>query len=341
MNEQHPFKTSPHPHKVPADLSQFWVVTVVSNPVRYKRRYELYWRFAEMCHQAGVNLVTVEQAFGDRPFMVTTSDNKNHLQVRSSEELWHKENMIRMGMKHAHAIAPGRVREFAWIDADCFPARSNPAEWFHETWHALQHYKFVQMWEHLLDLTPDQSPVGGFGVSFMSNFVKYGTPYPKNVGTATNGVYAPSWGSPGLAWAASVSALSEIGGIPEHAILGAGDWYLAHMLTTGLPLKDMEKYSPGYRDAFLRQQQRCERWIKGDVGFVPGLVLHDWHGKKVNRFYNSREKILIENQYDPHTDIKYDAQGHLQLETWEPRQIKMRDQIRQYFRARNEDGIDL
>ena len=62
--------TNPHPHKPSADLSQFYVVTPVSNPVRYKRRYELYWRFKEMCEAADVKLITVEQAFGLRPFML-------------------------------------------------------------------------------------------------------------------------------------------------------------------------------------------------------------------------------------------------------------------------------
>ena len=63
-------------HRVPADLDKFWVITVLSNPVRYKRRYELYWKFAEMCEHAGVRLVTVEQAFGQRPYMVTSATNQ-------------------------------------------------------------------------------------------------------------------------------------------------------------------------------------------------------------------------------------------------------------------------
>lgn len=48
-----------HGHRVPADLSKFWVISVISNPVRYKRRYELYHPFAEMVHQAGVQMITV------------------------------------------------------------------------------------------------------------------------------------------------------------------------------------------------------------------------------------------------------------------------------------------
>lgn len=295
-----------------------------------------------MCEHAGVKLITVEQAFGERQFMVTHHHNPMHLQVRTVEELWYKENMINLGIRHATTLAKARgeeVREVAWIDADCRPAMPY-RHWFDETWHQLQHYQFVQMWETIQDLDVNHNAVGGPGRSFMANYIKYGTPYPKGTeGTAHP--YAPSWGSPGLAWAANIEAVKMIGMIPDYAILGAGDWYLAHMLISGLELKDMKKYSPGYRNRFLNQQALCERWIKRDVGYVPGLVFHDWHGKKVNRFYNTRERILIKNEYDPNTDIKLDHQGLYQLETWEPRQIRLRDEIRAYFRARNEDDVSL
>ena len=85
-------------------------------------------------------------------------------------------------------------------------------------------------------------------------------------------------------------------------------------------------------------QELCERWIKRDVGFVRGTLYHDFHGRKELRGYNTRGSILTDNAFDPDLDIKYDAQGLLQLETWEPRQIRLRDQIRAYFRARNEDS---
>jgi hypothetical protein len=77
------------------------------------------------------------------------------------------------------------------------------------------------------------------------------------------------------------------------------------------------------------------------VGYIPGTLLHNFHGAKRNRFYLDRWKILTQNAYDPETDIKADWQGLWQLEDTDDRQIKLRDEIRQYFRARNEDSIDL
>jgi len=334
-------------HRVPADLDKFWVVTVLSNPIRYKRRYELYWKFKEMCEHAGVKLITVEQAFGNRQFMVTKAGDPFALQVRSVEELWHKENMINMGIKHAATI--GDVREVAWVDADCRPTRT-PRDWFEETWHQLQHYEFVQMWEYLLDLDINHNPIGGPQPGFMANYVKYGTPNPEEFRKIQDrsgnceypyGANSKVFGRPGLAWAANTDALNKVGNLIDFAILGAGDWYMAHGLVGSLESARSEYADGPYMRKLLQWQDRAQKWIKRDVGYVPGMVYHDFHGRKALRFYGTRGKILSEGLYNPDTDIKFDHHGMLQLETWDERQIKMRDQIRAYFRARNEDSIDL
>lgn len=334
---------------VPADLSGFWVVTVLSNPVRYKRRYELYDMFRQMCEAAGVKLITVEQAFGNRQFMVTERGNPYHLQLRTVEELWHKENMINLGVKHACALATQLglppVREVAWVDADCRSTRL-PHDWFHETWHQLQHYQFVQMMDNLIDLDPYSNAMGPAQPGFISDYLRLGAPDVKEFlkfKIEANRQYGTrgTLGRSGLAWAANIDAFNSVGGLIDYSILGAGDWYMAHALVGALETCTAEYAGGAYQKKMFQWQTLAERWIKRDVGFVPGTVYHDFHGKKALRFYGTRGKILHDNQYNPDTDIKYDSQGLLQLETYEPRQIRMRDQIRAYFRARNEDDISL
>lgn len=353
-----------YPHqeltRVPADLSKFWVITCLSNPARFRRRYELYWRFAEMCQQAGVKLITVEQAFGDRQFMVTSPNNPYHLQLRSIEELWVKENLINLGVKHACRIAPGEVREVAWVDADCRSTRT-PRDWFEETWHMLQHYQFVQMWEWLIDLDIHFSPIGSPQPGFMSTYIKYGTPTPDLYKTlkpderhSPKGVYQhrphyPStfsnnfFGRPGLAWAANIEAFNHVGGLIDFCILGAADYYQAHGLIGTMSAATNEyirkKSNSRYAEKLFEWQERALYWIKKDVGYVSGTVYHDFHGNKSNRQYGTRGKILIDNRFNPDTDLKYDSYGQLQLETRDARQIKLRDQIRAYFHSRNEDQV--
>lgn len=339
--EHHGHHHSPHPFRPGADLSRFYVVTVISNPQRFARRYELYWRFKAMCEAAGVHLITVEQAFGERRFMVTNPCDIHDVQVRSFEELWLKENMINLGIERARQHGATKI---AWIDADCGPMQP-PRRWFEETWHALQHYEFVQMWGSMIDVDDCQEAIGCPAHSFMYNYIKFGTPDPAQFRSdRTKHPYSPrGFGAPGLAWAANVDAIDKVGRLIDFGILGAGDWYMANALIGNI--NDAFRRHANSSEAFLQHilqwQTLAERWIRRDVGYVPGTVWHDWHGHKKHRQYMSRNHILLRAHFNPDTDIKYDSYGLLQLETWEPRQIKLRDDIRAYFRQRNEDSLSL
>jgi hypothetical protein len=343
--------------KVPADLSHFYVITPISNPARYTRRYELYRKFAGLVRDAGVNLITVEQAFGHRQFMVTEPNNPMHVQVRSHEELWLKENLINIGIARACEIDK-QAREVAWVDADCFPM-CPMREWFSETWHSLQHFEFTQMWRHLVNFGPKYEVIGEPQPSFMHSYREFGFKAPVNAykgpqktDYAVEAQGFQSLGRPGLAWAASVEALNRVGGLVDFCILGSGDWHMAHALIGAMTEQttlvgtirghgSQEFKNPNYTHALLDWQEKCERWIKRDVGYVDTTVGHWWHGKYKNRKYGSRGQILIENDFNPYTDIKYDSHGMLMLETWEPRQMRLRDLVRDYFATRNEDSIDI
>ena len=77
----------------PVRTDQLHVVTCISNPVRYQSRWRLYERFAERMARTGVRLLTVELAYGERPFVVTRAGCRDHVQLRSRSELWSKENL--------------------------------------------------------------------------------------------------------------------------------------------------------------------------------------------------------------------------------------------------------
>ncbi len=78
--------------------------------------------------------------------------------------------------------------------------------------------------------------------------------------------------------------------------------------------------------------------MKKNVGVVSGLVLHHWHGPMAARGYGERWQLLVKHQFNPATDLKRDSQGLLTLEdNGDPRLVALRDDLRQYFRSRNED----
>ena len=338
-----------HPYRQAADLSRFYVVTPISNPRRFSRRYELYFVFKEMCQAAGVNLITIEQAFGERPYAVTHHSDPMNIQVRTVEELWHKENMINIAAAHAAKLG---AREIAWVDADVRPL-SDDRTWFEETWHALQHYHFVQMGESLVDLDLRNNIKGAPQNLFMANYVKMGSPDAarlKQVSIAAASDYYPGEtktnrelfiGHPGGAWACGVDAWDKVGGLIDYSILGSGDHYMAYALLGTLEASRLGvAVTSAYEKQLLAWQANAEDGIRRDVGFVPGTISHDFHGPKAKRGYSTRWRILTDNGFDPVTDLKKDAQGLLQLVTREPRQIKMRDQIRQYFASRQEDSTE-
>lgn len=319
-------------------LDKFYVITIISNPVRYKSRYELYRKFKEMCDAGGVKLITVEQAFGERPFEVTERDNPMHLQVRSEDELWHKENMINLGIHYVRQLDPD-AKYVAWVDADISPMMP-PKQWFTETWHALQHYKVVQMFEWSQDLDPNYNPLGDKQRGFLASYVASGYKLPDDSGYWKINGYTRH-GHPGYAWAADMQTLTDLGNLIEEAILGAGDRHMALGLIGAMSQSIQAGVHANYRKLLMQWQERADRWIRRDVGYVPGTIYHFWHGKKLDRGYHDRWKILIENSFDPAVDIKRDSQGLLVLETWSRRQQMLRDQIRSYFRSRNEDSIDV
>jgi len=316
-------------------IDKLTVVTMISNPVRYRSRYELYRKFALQMEQAGARLITAEVAFGERPFEITERDNLMHLQLRTVEELWHKENVLNLAIQYALQVNPD-TKYIAWVDADVLPMRP-VKEWLEETVHALQHYQIVQMFDSAFDLDYKNTVIGQPQISFLSQYVRSGYKMPTKGGFWKD-YYSNAHGHPGYAWAANVEALSQIGGLIDFAILGAGDRHMA-LGVVGAMAQSFETKDVSYVKKLLEWQERCTRWIKKDVGYVPGSIYHYWHGPKGARGYVSRWKILVDNKYNPDTDIKPDAQGLFQLETWDDRQQLLRDQIRSYFRQRNEDDL--
>lgn len=300
------------------------VITVISNPIRFKSRYALYENFKKQVNCAGAKLWTVEIAFGDRPFEVTEAGNPYHLQLRSFEELWHKENMINLMIQRL----PLDWEYVAWVDADVMFHRP---DWIEETVHQLQHYMVIQMFSHAIDMCPNYKCLkqhNGFVWSYFQNNFES----PKGYGYKKYGLWHP-----GFAWAARREAIDTLGGLIDFGILGAGD---RHMATALIGCVE-DSVPPTIGKAYLNELKIWEKRaaeLKKDIGYMEGTISHYWHGKKKDRKYTERWKILIDNQYDPDTDIKRDWQGLWQLAGNKP---LLRDQIRGYFRARNEDSIDV
>jgi len=301
-------------------LDAFYVVTAVFNPCRYRSRLDLYQQFKKYMADSGVKLFTVELAHGDRPFEVTTPDNPLHLQLRTQDEIWHKERLLNLGIQKL----PAGWVYVAWVDADVRFAKPN---WADETVQLLQHYPVLQLFSQATDLTPENEILKvhrGYVWAYHQNrFVPGGRNYEHF--------------HPGFAWAARRDALDDLGGLFDTAVLGAGDRHMAMALTGDVSASHPKGISPGYISQLQRWEKRATSYIRGNVGYLPGTLLHYWHGKKADRGYGDRWKILIRHHYDPEVDLKTDTQGCYRLTDRNP---SLRYDIRRYFASRNEDSIE-
>jgi len=311
--------------------SKLHVVAVVFNPLRFQSRYNLFKEFQLHANRPDVDLWVVELAFGDRPFEVTEEGNPKHIRFRTFDELWHKERMI----NEAVGRLPQNWEYVAWVDADV--TFVNP-DWSHETMQQLQHYMVVQMFTHAIDLGPNQEPTDMFE-SFAYSHLMGRTTLPKLNGVGTTVVKYPYYGygklwHPGYAWAYRREAWDTMGGMLDINIVGGGDHQMAYGLI-GQIAQTIPHGSTAAYTKMIKVWGKHAEVLKKDIGAVPGTIMHHWHGKKINRGYYNRWKILTENKFDPVVDIKNDWQRMYALTD---NKIALRDQLRAYFRTRNEDA---
>jgi hypothetical protein len=338
-----------HLKPIPAQLD---VVCVISNPLRFRSRLDLYRVFRKHVIDSGARLTTVEIAFGNRPFEITSQDtaNSRNVKLRTNSEIWHKENGLNIGVSRLE-----RDWEYvAWVDADVTFTRP---DWVQETIHQLQHYPIVQMFSFATDLNDRYEHADNFygtgikpaswgychvhGLPAVNTDLRRQVDAGRMLGTANAPKLAPDgytiiqggyYWHPGYAWACRRDAWDNLGGLIDHSIHGAGDYLMASALTGHLTLPDWSK--PSYVAPIMEWKARADKYIQGNFGYVDGLILHHWHGPKVKRGYHDRWRILHDNDFDPTIDIKRDWQGLWTLTDAKP---GLRDALRQYLRTRDED----
>jgi hypothetical protein len=259
------------------------VIAVVSNPALFATRYILAKQFLNRMEQENnVIVYTVELAYDSQPFYIADAKNPRHLQLRTNTVLWHKENMINIGIRK---LLPANWKAVAWIDAD---VEFESATWALDTLKLLNGYKdIVQVFSHCVDMEKDESTMKIFS-SFGFQYSKK-QPYNKN---------SANYWHPGYAWAMTRKAYEKIGGLYDKSILGSGD-NIMMLALLGNAIKAITVDSTdGYKQSIIKYEEKISTLR---FGYVPGIIYHYFHGSKKNRQYSERWKILSENKFDPFT----------------------------------------
>lgn len=89
-------------NEVEVEADKLHIIIPINNYVMYESRYKLFERcITQLQAIPNIEVYIVEVALNERPFVVTSSDNPNHLQLRTHSVIWHKENMINLMVLHA------------------------------------------------------------------------------------------------------------------------------------------------------------------------------------------------------------------------------------------------
>ena len=238
------------------------------------------------------------------------------IQVKKAAILWQKEALLNMAEK----MVPDEYDIIAAIDADVEFANPN---WHADTLRAMQFHPVAQMFSTAL------------WTDRRGNIIK------RRHAVTRLGLDMDKWTThPGFAWAFTREFYRAMGGWYDVAPMGAGDTLLCVALQKKpLPKKWMEHaYSylgPRNRDHFDAWAKQVRETFRGHAaGYVPGDVIHEWHGDLVNRRYHERAKWI--EGYDVRKHTRRTRAGYLVWSMFAPAKLKA-DMIA-YFIGRDEDG---
>lgn len=291
------------------------IITVISNICEFRRRWELMMDFIKRIEQyQNVKLYVVELAYGEQNFVITDSTNPNHLQIRIQYALWHKENLINVGIRK---LLPENWKAVAWIDGDI--EFENP-NWVEDTLKILTKFDVVQLFTTCFDLDENKVPMSiwqSFGYKYCN-----GEKFKHNRGI--------NYWHTGYAWACTRDYFEKIGGLYDKGILGSGDYIMSQGLFGKAACAN---------PLLIEFKNNIENYIKNltgiKVGFVPTVIKHYFHGSKANRKYIERNQILLKYKYNPEIHITYNSDGII-IPTKEMSMDFLID-ILNYFSERNED----
>ncbi|MBU2102683.1 MAG: hypothetical protein KKF80_04740, partial [Candidatus Omnitrophica bacterium] len=275
-------------------------------------------------------LLSVELAFGDRPFELTCDDADILIQRRTDENniLWQKESILNVGVQHL----PSDCDKVVCLDCDII---FNNNAWIAETSCLLEAYVAVQSFsfavrlpkgvysfsdEEIKNLPQGYIPGGGGNLPSFS-FAKR--------------VSIPLAGRPGGAWALRRSFLVKHP-FYDRFILGGADAGMAHAFCGDFRNNEQVRshYNPQTYAHYLRWAEEMYSDIQGSYWYAGGVIMQLWHGDTAERLYKCRDLLLRVLEYDPEEDVRVSEDGFLE---WASDKPKLHGAVKEYFRFRGEE----
>jgi hypothetical protein len=144
---------------------------------------------------------------------------------------------------------------------------------------------------------------------------------------------------PGFAWAARAGWLKRHG-LYESMVTGGGD----SMMLPGFTDCDLHMVrltNAAWRRHVCAWCRAVYADTQSALGYVPGTILHLYHGEKKNRRYVERWRYLTDRDFDPDTDLIDAPNGLLQWSDHaRSHKAEMVRLVQHYFSERHEDDYE-
>jgi hypothetical protein len=242
--------------------------------------------------------------------------NGAHFTFKIEDKIWIKESLVNAVVPKL----PANWHSVAWIDADITFLNT---DWVSETIEILKENDIVQLFQTAVNLGPKGEAIKtdkSFGFMHKDSGTKY-----------TKSDKYGFW-HPGYAWACTRWAWENMSGLIDWAILGSADRHMAMALIGMVKDSAPGNININYKTLLSVFEARCARLR---LSYVPGTILHHWHGSLENRRYKERWQILTDSNFDPKVDLATDSHGMTRFSETGKRLAK---DITEYFIGRKEDG---
>ncbi len=299
------------------------IITCYYNPEGYRTKLSNYLRFEDALRSSGLSLITVECAMGQMGYELP--DQKGLVRVRGRDVMWQKERLLNVAMESV----PLHFTKIAWLDCDLLFANEN---WAEETSRLLDRYPVVQPFDTVVRLPRGVTEVKGGG----ERWVSFAAAYAKQPHAVLTGDFVVH-GHTGFAWAARREILSRHG-LYDGCVAGSGDHMMAHAFAGdwhGPCIRRIFGGNTAHWQHFAAWSAAIYRDVRAAVSFVPGTLLHLWHGEMEDRRYVHRNRDLAGFCFDPASDVAIGTGGCLE---WNSDKPELHRWAANYFGLRKEDG---
>lgn len=295
-------------------MKKFWCVIPYFNPAKYEALQRNWSIFTHELRKKKINHVTVELSF-DGSYDIPESFDV--IRLRSNSVMWQKERLI----NHGVSLLPSSCEYYAWLDCDVLFEMD---DWVDQTIYKLDSNDIIQLFKRVYYMPKDCESFDGRYDTMVQGVIWQNKTH-KNWLERRRTKCLP-FSSPGFAWAARRDFT-----LYDKNVVGSGDTFIVDCLLDSWEIHGFaKKFTPKMREHMMNWRYQLPK-LKYD--YIPQSIYHLYHGSLKNRGYMDRHDILIDNNFDPTTDIRYENN----VLEWNTDKSDLHNRIKRYFYDRRED----